>query len=126
MTPPVRPSGGIISQTAMNLQAFHPSIPEERLQAKVGSTFLGCVFGGIGLVAFGIGIRLVTELLARRAVPPTSGELIACAVVGGVGVSFMILGAAIADMEVVKQPIKLVVATIQGVAGALRGRGDGS
>jgi len=125
MTPPTtpRPSGGIIAQTATNLQALHPEIPPERLQSKVGSAFLGCCFGAVGLFAFGFSLRLLLIMLSHRETAPTTSSLVACGAIGAVGVALMILGAGIADFEVIRNPLKLLVATIQGVAGAIRGRG---
>lgn len=135
---PARPS--VASLTVSNLMAISPKaaerlkdVPADRLREKSAAGLLGAAFGVIGAILLGLAVRLLyvvvlAPIFASRynhASPPEPGTStwVGIGLLGAAGISLLVIGAAIADFEVVKNPFMFFVAFLRGVVDAVRGRG---
>jgi len=142
------PTPSIASLTATNLRAIPKveerlkDVPPERLKEKVGSAVLGAIFGIVGglmlvgsVIIFAILVLAPVEALlhphrlAPGGTPPAEPGTVVLIAVGGlavIGIAFIVIGAAVADFEVVKNPFLFFVAFLKGVMDAVRGKGGGN
>jgi len=109
----------LAQNTATQLAAVRPDIPPERLEKKVLRTFIGSLFilVGLGLLA---ALVVVPVLLAWKAQDSAklSILLLTVGLAGGLGMT--VLGASVWSSELVAQPLKLTVATFQGLYRTVR------
>ncbi len=109
----------VAQHTATQLAASRPEIPAERLEQKVLRTFIGALFILVGLGLL-VALVVVPVVLAWKAndVAKLSILLLVVGLAGGLGMT--VLGATVWSTELVASPLKLTVATFQGLYRTVR------